>query len=187
MSATLFGFIGYVIILPEKIGIAHASKYDLECFVHFWRVIGYALGIEDRFNICRGSFQETKAICEEMFQKALLPNVYKSTDQYLFMSNAMVRGINAFIPVFEPYVFRALLIELVATDNVNKLYEKLRMSQKILFNFVYFAIWSLRYKIPRIVINYFNLISLNICVKFSLLAYVKFGKNSQDILPKCLK
>ncbi|GJQ82408.1 hypothetical protein Trydic_g11823 [Trypoxylus dichotomus] len=34
--------------------------------VHFWRVICHLLGIEDRFNICRESLSETKAVFNEI-------------------------------------------------------------------------------------------------------------------------
>lgn len=48
MACTQFGFMGFIIIRTERIGIHDATNEDLEAFIHFWRVIGYALGIEDK-------------------------------------------------------------------------------------------------------------------------------------------
>lgn len=48
MGLTQFGFMGFVLVRSELIGIHNASQKELEGFVHLWRVIGYILGIDDR-------------------------------------------------------------------------------------------------------------------------------------------
>ena len=47
MAATQFGFIGMVILFPERIGIHGATDEDLDAFCHVWRSLGYLLGLED--------------------------------------------------------------------------------------------------------------------------------------------
>lgn len=42
---------GYALTHPEFLGLYGAREEDLEAFVHFWRVIGSLLGIEDRYLI----------------------------------------------------------------------------------------------------------------------------------------
>lgn len=48
MALTQYGFMGYALAMREKIGL-HAKEEDLRALVHVWRVIGYVMGIEDRF------------------------------------------------------------------------------------------------------------------------------------------
>lgn len=47
MAITQFGFIGYVFLVPEKLGMTNTEKY-LSGFNHYWQIIGYLLGISDR-------------------------------------------------------------------------------------------------------------------------------------------
>lgn len=49
---TQFGFFGIGLIFPEKIGMRTDDPEDIEGYVHFWRTIGYMIGIHDRY----GSF-----------------------------------------------------------------------------------------------------------------------------------
>ena len=53
MSGTQFAFMGLPLLYPEKFGMAGASDGELEGFVHFWRCIGWMLGLDDRFNFCQ--------------------------------------------------------------------------------------------------------------------------------------
>lgn len=47
MAFTQFAFMGYVLIKPKSIGLRNKPEEE-EAFIHFWRVIGYMLGIPDR-------------------------------------------------------------------------------------------------------------------------------------------
>lgn len=47
MALTQFAFVGYVFIAPISIGLRNKPEEE-EAFNHFWRVIGYMLGIPDR-------------------------------------------------------------------------------------------------------------------------------------------
>nr|CAD7433525.1 unnamed protein product [Timema monikensis] len=47
MSLTQFGFMGYGLLYPRKLGLA-GNEDDFEGFIHFWRTIGHVLGIEER-------------------------------------------------------------------------------------------------------------------------------------------
>lgn len=52
---------------------------------HFWRVIGYCLGIEDRFNLCDGTDEETIELCRQIYFEQWLPNI---------KSHPYVEGLN---------------------------------------------------------------------------------------------
>lgn len=49
MALTQFGFMGFAVIRSKNIGIPDANEEELKAFIHVWKVIGYLLGIEDRY------------------------------------------------------------------------------------------------------------------------------------------
>jgi len=50
MVLTQFGFMGFGLLVPEKLGL-NGSPEEQEGFIHFWRTVGHLLGIEDRSGI----------------------------------------------------------------------------------------------------------------------------------------
>lgn len=48
MVLTQFGFMGFCIARTEDVGIHGATNEELEGFVHFWKVVGSIMGIQDR-------------------------------------------------------------------------------------------------------------------------------------------
>lgn len=75
MAITLFNFMGFHILMPDKFGIV-GTREQFEAFNHFWRVIGYLLGMEDRFSCCGETLDETlmrlRVIREDMLLPALM-------------------------------------------------------------------------------------------------------------------
>lgn len=51
MALTQFGFIGFTLISGDMLGV-HTSDEELHGLVHFWRVIGHMLGMDERYYIC---------------------------------------------------------------------------------------------------------------------------------------
>lgn len=47
MAISQFGLVGYVLLKPEYLGFTNEAD-DREAFNHFWRVIGFLLGIPNR-------------------------------------------------------------------------------------------------------------------------------------------
>ena len=48
MVSTQFGLVGIVLLHQNELGIKLSVK-EQEAFAHHWSLIGYLLGIEDRF------------------------------------------------------------------------------------------------------------------------------------------
>lgn len=46
MAITQYGFLGFIVMSGDKFGI-FGSKEDFAAIIHFWRVLGYLLGIKD--------------------------------------------------------------------------------------------------------------------------------------------
>lgn len=66
MGMTQFGFLGLFLLYPDKFGAAGTSQEDLDAFAHFWRGIGYLLGMEDDYNICNGSIEVVHTNCQKV-------------------------------------------------------------------------------------------------------------------------
>lgn len=47
MAITQFGFIGYILLNQEMLGI-QATQEDIEAFAHLFRVVGHILGIQEQ-------------------------------------------------------------------------------------------------------------------------------------------
>lgn len=48
LALTQFGFMGLVVSKNTNLGMS-GSVDEIEGFIHFWRTIGYFMGIEDRY------------------------------------------------------------------------------------------------------------------------------------------
>lgn len=46
MAFTQFAFMGFFVLKREELGVQYDEE-DLDAFCHFWRVLGYMLGIKD--------------------------------------------------------------------------------------------------------------------------------------------
>ncbi|KAK3877770.1 hypothetical protein Pcinc_017540 [Petrolisthes cinctipes] len=93
MSLTQYSFMGLLLAHPEKIGAASATEEDFEGLVHFWRGLGWLLGIEDKFNFCRGTVQETRALSIEAEKFLGIPALASATWSYEHMSSCVINGI----------------------------------------------------------------------------------------------
>jgi len=70
---------------------------------HFWRVIGYCLGVEDQYNLCTGDFEQTRQLCLIIFEK----NRYKFQNPQLLagkeMGDAIVCALGSSPKVLQKY------------------------------------------------------------------------------------
>lgn len=72
MVLTQWAIVAPFLLYPKRCGMHHLTKEEMENLLHFWQVIGHLLGIEDRFNCCVGSYEDSYAYC-----KLILENDYK--------------------------------------------------------------------------------------------------------------
>lgn len=76
----------------------HVSRKNFEAFVHFWRVIGYMIGIEDRFNLCTDSWETTKPRLELILSDVYRPYLAGATSVFEDMATALLDGLWCFNP-----------------------------------------------------------------------------------------
>ncbi|CAH1957859.1 unnamed protein product [Acanthoscelides obtectus] len=51
MALTQFGFMGISLVRSEMMGVHNVSDLEWKGFIHLWRVVGYVLGIDERYCI----------------------------------------------------------------------------------------------------------------------------------------
>lgn len=109
MLLTQFSFVGLIVAHPSRMGAWWVSEKELAGLVHFWRGIGYLLGIKDKYNFCNGTVEETKALCMEMEHLMVKPRIAEADWSYEHMSSALLEGISHMVPaVSYPAMFRFL-------------------------------------------------------------------------------
>ncbi|KAJ0173010.1 hypothetical protein K1T71_011186 [Dendrolimus kikuchii] len=93
IALTQFGFIGYSILKPDKFSIRQLEDGDWEAYNHFWRVIGHMIGLEDRYNICRKTIEETREVCEVLLRRVFTPCLENVPEYFEHMSRVMLDGM----------------------------------------------------------------------------------------------
>lgn len=185
MVLTQFGFMGFSIARSENMGIHNATKEELEGFVHFWRVIGSIMGIQDRFNLCRESLDETKEICEELINRVFYPLLQKKEKKFLQMTSYMINGLWYIFPNLNFRVFLTYLYDIVKPNpnecsNNNDFIEgdkyfDLTLSERLLYKRICYATYMLRYDFVRIFLNFLHHLTIWIVHRYPFLAVYAFG------------
>ncbi|XP_067131876.1 uncharacterized protein [Centruroides vittatus] len=98
MAATQFAFVGWMIAYPEKIGL-YCSKEESECLIHLWRCIGYLLGMDDRFNICDGNYEESFQLYRKIIHEDIKWRLLKPNEEGMAMSKDIVTALRTEIPL----------------------------------------------------------------------------------------
>nr|CAD7601260.1 unnamed protein product [Timema genevievae] len=112
MSLTQFGFMGYGLLYPRKLGLA-GNEDDFEGFIHFWRTIGHVLGIEERFNICRESVLETRILCQRLVDEVFVAGLTAPPPQFAEMARSLLDGTWAMVPFIDHDAFLHFTKQLV--------------------------------------------------------------------------
>ncbi|XP_012279841.1 uncharacterized protein LOC105699435 [Orussus abietinus] len=98
MAITQFGFLGLVILHPQRFGIHYASDEDLEAFCHLWRGLGYLLGIEDEYNFCRGNLQDVQQRSRDLIEFWVKPNLRNVIPEWEHLMRCVVEGVRYYFP-----------------------------------------------------------------------------------------
>ncbi|KAG5872413.1 hypothetical protein JTB14_013658 [Gonioctena quinquepunctata] len=117
MVLTQFGFMAYQLVRSEAVGIHDATEEEWQAFLHVWRVVGYLMGIEDRFNLCSGTVQETREICNLLIDQVYRPEIEKRDEDFLTMTRYLCAGLWAMNPVLRFKTAMCILHNLVQKQN----------------------------------------------------------------------
>ncbi|KAK9296082.1 hypothetical protein QLX08_009811 [Tetragonisca angustula] len=93
MAITQFGFLGYIFVSPEKLGLARSTYEQMEGYNHLWQVIGHLLGIDDRINICRRTVKETTELCRRIQNEIIAKHLENPRPEFLQMMTNITHGL----------------------------------------------------------------------------------------------
>lgn len=116
LMLTQFAFVGFIVIYPEKMGLmADFDQRDMDSFLHFWRIIGYYLGLSDKYNLCSYDYETIKSLCQAImkveYKESLTKNKLVESPQGI-MSINIVRSLK-FLPMLTAYGMMRYLYEIL--------------------------------------------------------------------------
>lgn len=142
MAVTQFGFMGLIVLYPEAFGVP--SSRDLECFVHLWSYIGYLLGIEDEFNLCRGTVPRVRRKCSAVLECVLKPCMSQANASWEHMSICACRGINRALKKLNFETTLAFLMDCIGL-NFDSFYYSMTLKARLKYHMIKFMF---RYVVP---------------------------------------
>lgn len=92
MAITQFTFMGFHLLMPEEFGIV-GTREQFEAFNHFWRVIGFMLGTEDKYNCCGETLDETLGRLRAIKEDMLLPTIVSPHPDFEDYAKTAVEGM----------------------------------------------------------------------------------------------
>ncbi|XP_046964318.1 uncharacterized protein LOC124533189 [Vanessa cardui] len=95
VALTLFTLFGFAIVKPDKFSIRQREEGDWEALIHYWRVIGHMLGLQDRYNICRETYEETRQIFQRIVDKVFTPCLENVPEYFEHLTHVTVDGLQA--------------------------------------------------------------------------------------------
>lgn len=130
-----------------------------------------------RFNICSGSVEETKTICNLLIAKVFKPEIEKKNTDFLSMSYYLCKGLWAMDPMLHYKPFMCNLHNLVQENYKCEAANYFRMTlfHRFYFKLYQWVFYSLKFNIFRIYHNKVRILSLRIMKICPFLAYYKFG------------
>ncbi|XP_029048214.1 LOW QUALITY PROTEIN: uncharacterized protein LOC114878496 [Osmia bicornis bicornis] len=118
MALTQFGFMGFTLLSGDYLGVNNNSE-ELEGLIHFWRVIGSMLGMEDKYNICSGNVEEVRALCRRLLDEIFLPALARGNKDFDKMSYLLIESLWPINPFIEPSAFVAFTFILASSSATN--------------------------------------------------------------------
>ncbi|XP_050683494.1 uncharacterized protein LOC126978582 isoform X1 [Leptidea sinapis] len=98
LSLTVVGFLGLSLVKPDKFHVTQLRKGDMEAYIHVWGVFGAMLGIEDRYNVCRKSVDETLQVCQMLIDMVYTPCIENVPEYFEHSVRVLAEGGSCFLP-----------------------------------------------------------------------------------------
>eukprot|EP00088_Acartia_fossae_P027484 TRINITY_DN2823_c0_g1_i1.p1 TRINITY_DN2823_c0_g1~~TRINITY_DN2823_c0_g1_i1.p1 ORF type:complete len:369 (-),score=34.71 TRINITY_DN2823_c0_g1_i1:122-1228(-) len=104
MGLVQSSFFGGPLLFPDWYGCSRASEADMAGFMHVWRVFGYYLGIEDRFNLAQFDVATTRALGFEYLDRVVKPCCLHVNKQSVFLGQKIFfEPSNYFVWIYRNY------------------------------------------------------------------------------------
>ena len=138
MCHAQFSFIGFVALHPKECGLHSLSDEEFDCILYFWRVIGYCLGTDDRFNLCSGTSEEVVQLCQLIYWRDWYPLI--SREPLLCPEGEdMAKGICLAMNKLSRFIYWNVLMKYwYPILNVSKTIELQSLSERFWYHFIKF-------------------------------------------------
>lgn len=189
MAITQYGFMGFSMLSKDNIG-TQMTEQELDDYCHFWRVLGWVLGIKDEFNICAETYEETLERLEVVRTEYLRPNLKNPPTEFDDMTKYVTNGLWCFNPADSYASIIFAIKRMVGVEgyyynesDIPRDYDQSKLIYKTLSWSDRFDIWSsvfihenlLQYTIIRRFFNFQTWIHELLIRYFPFLAMYKFG------------
>ncbi|XP_054712468.1 uncharacterized protein LOC129222067 [Uloborus diversus] len=94
MAVTQWAFVGPMVMFRSKVGLHGCTDEEYDSLIHFWRVIGYLLGIEDRYNLCDGTYDQVLTACKSLLEKEYRSRVKVADPSSVSMAKNVVTALS---------------------------------------------------------------------------------------------
>ncbi|XP_029052595.1 uncharacterized protein LOC114880597 [Osmia bicornis bicornis] len=183
MAITQFGFIGFVFVCPEHVGLAHGTQEQRMGFDHFWRVTGHLLGIEDRINICRRTVLETTEVCKKIAKEILVKHMEDPDPEFLKLASNAINGmwyadVSMNVPAFFDLTYKLTGLKYKEPHGWYSYYNMKRREWLLyLCNVPYIG------KVTRVIFNYTLIVTYWFLKNYPIAAWIAFGKKNSQLCP----
>lgn len=161
------------------------TKEDLDAYCHFWRVIGYMLGIKEEYNLCTDDSATTLPRVRAVRSQIYVDALSSPTKTFDKMSRAVVDGLWCFNPFLDydaVMFFTSMLANvpghsysLFSFDTPKKLENKTYVTRVILWIMVFTHSVQLHWWPARVYRNTEMLFCEFLIRYFPYLAFYKWG------------
>ncbi|XP_022165470.1 uncharacterized protein LOC111030339 isoform X1 [Myzus persicae] len=176
MSLTQFGFMGLPLLKKKELAIV-GTEEDERALLHFWRTIGYLLGIQDKYNLCSGSLEEVRGTCALILRDVYAPGLLNPPPRFEHMVEALLDGMKPISPMLDTDAFMAFTHELCGVPVRQPLvarYSRWMYNVQVFTHSVLLTNAWLAF-VFRPVLNYNMRFSVWLNVKFPVGAALQFG------------
>ncbi|VVC34540.1 Hypothetical protein CINCED_3A008711 [Cinara cedri] len=104
MVLTQFGFMGLILLKKKELAIEGTDEDEM-AIVHFWRTIGYFIGIQDKYNLCQGTLEEVRSTCDIILKDVYVPALMDPPAEFHRMVVTLIEGIKPISPMLDVDAF----------------------------------------------------------------------------------
>ena len=187
MVITQFAFVGYMLVLPKTLGLAHATPEDQLGFHHFWRVIGHLLGISDRMNVCRKTVAETIELCSRVMHEIVGKHLSNHLSEGRKLAEDAVDGLWYSDVSLNKNAMLTLMCNMTGVEYDKPLnwYSYLNMKQRNLVLYLHGSPYI--GVVVRAIYNVILTVAYWLLEHYPVGAYIGFGKANAQICPFSMK
>jgi len=157
MAMVQVAFFASVVVFPQKYGVPESCPIEsFDDFLHMWRVFGYYLGVEDKYNPVKESVSDTISLLWDIGHEVLIPSILHLDETSIHMGKCVTKAFNA------DYHLLIYITALSYGYEIKHLWDNFGLKQKCIYYWTTFWIeWIYPVSIFRKWINKLMLRAIN--------------------------